>query len=692
MRSSTLHRGAPIVLAALMSIAPWSVARALETPKLLLDPDHGPAGSSFHVTYAWPGCGGLPTGSYTLELYWDTDSDLLPPSGSLIHGGSGDCVVELDTEVPAGAPSGSHDVIAKLFDGTKSFVGFSDVKGEFTVEDKPKPTATPGSKPTAGPTKGAGPTSGPRKSDEPSATPADPEPTADLEPEATPEPEKSPDLGTASDPPSTMDPPFPPVHGPLPSTGPDGEPIVPVAGLAETDESFVEMLGRVATGAGHVATDLLLGGMTDLGIAVSKGQNPFAGDSGPNLSRSLGEGVNPDVAATASDVYAVWADSHDGNWEVMLARSDDHGYTFGRAVNLTDNPSASQHPKVVADGARVTVAWDDDAAGLTSVYSRTSTDRGATWGPPVLVGLGQEPVLATGGGSDYVAFAGGLLRRDIYAARIGGATVQVTSNGDLHRAPVIAASGSNVSIAWETLFDPVWDTGYAVSWDRGATWRTNFIPPGSTYPGPRDGRLRACFHENADVTHPALAVSGTTVLVSSEWWQYADVMQASDDGRGWTTGGYCNSTALLAARSDPLAGHPLRISAAAAGPWACVAIRTASGDGAGAPTRTGLALGCWRGGTRPTATALRSRNDDGIDRPVVRLLGDRPLLAWQERTAGGAFDVWFQAIGGTAQNLSSTSGDSTAPHMATSGDNVTVLWTEDSNGNRQVHFRTSPAR
>lgn len=667
------------LLAAVPGVGRPGTVFGFETPTVTVTPGSGAAGTVIEVRYRWPGCGSIPAGDYVLELYWDSTANPLA-STPFTYPGSGDCDLTVQTAVPTGASPGGHDVIALVRDQKDELVGFSDVKGGITVTDQ-KATPDPKETPKPARTPSTEPTSGPKEPLKPSA-----EPTVDSG-------KPTPDAGETSGPDGTDGEPLPtpglqPV-GPPPASLPPGTEIMPVAELVDEDDSVMAMVGRIATDAGHVASDLIVGGMTAAMMAMDRGINPFPApwSRGPNLSNSAGEAVDPDVAATDSSVYVVWADSASGQWEVMFARSNDHGYSFEEPVNLSSNAGASQHPKVVADGQRITVTWDDNTRGLTSVYTIRSYNGGGIWSEPSYVGIGARPVIASGGGSEYLAWTGGLFGDQIFAARVAGPVSQVTTNSDANRNPVIAASSSNVSIAWETNFVPVWEVAYAGSWDQAATWRTNGIPPDSVYPGPRDGRLRSCFSQGGDYTLPAIAIDGRMVLLGAEWLHYAHLHRSLDDGREWIGSAHrCETYRLLSARAA-WNGPRVRPSLAASAGQACIAYPWHD-----LSTTSGLVATCWTGDQAGQPRSIREAAFQALDLPVIRFAGSRVAVAWQERTPGRPFDVWLNVLGGSSQNLSSSGGDSTVPRLASSSSNVTVVWTESSNGNRQVYFRTVPAR
>ncbi len=111
-----------------------------------------------------------------------------------------------------------------------------------------------------------------------------------------------------------------------------------------------------------------------------------------NLSKNPGFSEHPQLSASGSSVYAVWADNTPGNREVLFSRSADNGTTFSDALNLSNDPSDSHNQEMAAFGDNVYVIWlDRDEQENTSILFRASSDGGATFDETISIG-GQASV------------------------------------------------------------------------------------------------------------------------------------------------------------------------------------------------------------------------------------------------------------------------------------------------------------
>jgi hypothetical protein len=88
------------------------------------------------------------------------------------------------------------------------------------------------------------------------------------------------------------------------------------------------------------------------------------------------------IATSGDNVYIAWWSNKTGNNEVMFRASTDGGKTFGDKINLSNSTkSESQDAQIDESGDRVFVTWWDRNATSNEPLLRTSTDKGATFGP-----------------------------------------------------------------------------------------------------------------------------------------------------------------------------------------------------------------------------------------------------------------------------------------------------------------------
>jgi len=104
--------------------------------------------------------------------------------------------------------------------------------------------------------------------------------------------------------------------------------------------------------------------------------NPARLTSNPNHSQF------PVIAASDSDLHVVWIDNRDGNNEIYYRSSGNNGQSWGREQLLSETPFDSFTPTITCFGTVVYAFWVDTRDGNEEEYCRISTNRGKTWGAP----------------------------------------------------------------------------------------------------------------------------------------------------------------------------------------------------------------------------------------------------------------------------------------------------------------------
>jgi hypothetical protein len=108
-------------------------------------------------------------------------------------------------------------------------------------------------------------------------------------------------------------------------------------------------------------------------------------DSGNTWSKDIlltPDGIKaefPYPAVNRDTIHLVWRDTHDGNAEIYYKRSIDGGVSWTADQRLTDDPSESEHPKIVVKDNNLHLVWRDNRDGTYEVYYKSSTDDGETW-------------------------------------------------------------------------------------------------------------------------------------------------------------------------------------------------------------------------------------------------------------------------------------------------------------------------
>jgi len=132
---------------------------------------------------------------------------------------------------------------------------------------------------------------------------------------------------------------------------------------------------------------------------------------------SMGQQYQPDMAVTSGGtIYVVWRDclddSEEGRDDIYFAKSTDGGLTFSAGVCVSDdNGTASNYaPRVATDSqGNVYVVWHDDRNGDWDIYFAKSTNGGANFSTNVQVvndpDIQYEAALAIGpAGNIYVTW------------------------------------------------------------------------------------------------------------------------------------------------------------------------------------------------------------------------------------------------------------------------------------------------
>ena len=172
----------------------------------------------------------------------------------------------------------------------------------------------------------------------------------------------------------------------------------------------------------------------DYDVLFSKSNDGGSTFSVPaNISNNLGDSGLPQMAVSGNNVYVTWENNDVGNFEVYVAKSTNNGNTFTAPVNLSNNPTPSGAPQIVASGNNIYVVWMDKSTGNYDIFVAKSNNAGVTFGAPVNVSNTPKD-------SGY---------------------------------PQIAMSGNNVYVVWtETISDKNYDVYFAKSTDGGATFGT----------------------------------------------------------------------------------------------------------------------------------------------------------------------------------------------------------------------------
>jgi hypothetical protein len=232
-----------------------------------------------------------------------------------------------------------------------------------------------------------------------------------------------------------------------------------------------------------------------------------------NFTDNPNDSVYGQVAASENNVYVVWeesttSDSSNDNYDIYIRKSADQGVTFTKnnndsamdtteVTNLSNNPGFSEHPQIAAYKEKVHVAWIDDSLGNKEILFSRSIDNGTTFSEAINISNttntnSHNLEISTFENDVYIVWLdedeegeenGTILFK---ASNDGGETfsnpitiAHNVNNDDDLTLPKVAAHGDNVYIAWNVADDNtqgeemITDLLYVKSSDQGNT----FNPP-----------------------------------------------------------------------------------------------------------------------------------------------------------------------------------------------------------------------
>ena len=88
-----------------------------------------------------------------------------------------------------------------------------------------------------------------------------------------------------------------------------------------------------------------------------------------NLSNYSGSSVNPQIAVSQNNVYVVWTNNFQEKYgQVFLTRSTDNGATFGDIVNLSNYSGSSVNPQIAVSQNNVYAVWTNNVTGNEDIF------------------------------------------------------------------------------------------------------------------------------------------------------------------------------------------------------------------------------------------------------------------------------------------------------------------------------------
>jgi hypothetical protein len=169
---------------------------------------------------------------------------------------------------------------------------------------------------------------------------------------------------------------------------------------------------------------------------------------------------NPDVAVDGGIIHAVWHDSVNGDWDIMYRKRSSGVWGGIEEVSVDVSVETQMYPRVAASGGNVYVVWQDGRDGDWDIYFRFHN--GVSWSGVTQVNSdsGTEaqtyPRIAAGGGKAYVVWVdGGGGDKDImmrvFDGSIWDSEIEVSedSMGEEQDEPDVTYDGGVVHLTWQ---------------------------------------------------------------------------------------------------------------------------------------------------------------------------------------------------------------------------------------------------
>jgi hypothetical protein len=212
-----------------------------------------------------------------------------------------------------------------------------------------------------------------------------------------------------------------------------------------------------------------------------------------NLSRNMGASFHPQITVSGSNVYVVWDGKSTPSTptsEIWFRKSTTVGSTFGPAINVSKTLKNSSNPQIAVSGSNVYVVWEDNTTptGASDIFFNRSTTGGSTFGVAKDIsnmrGSSFLPQIAVSGINVYVVWYNFppiiLGKSDVWFTKstTGGSTFGIPKNlssnpGD-SRFPQIAVSGINVYVVWEDNTSPPTNGNFDILFKKSTTGGSTF--------------------------------------------------------------------------------------------------------------------------------------------------------------------------------------------------------------------------
>ncbi len=237
------------------------------------------------------------------------------------------------------------------------------------------------------------------------------------------------------------------------------------------------------------------------------------------LTNDNSSSFHPSIFVYGSTIHVIWHDYRDGNSEIYYKRSTNKGVTWEADKRISDGLGSSEFASIAASGANINVAWRDNRRGNFEIYFKLSSNEGIDWNPEERltdnIGNSNYPCLASSGLNLSLVWEDNrysnsriFYRRSTNGGISWEAEIQLSNTENINFRPTIVSSGSNLHLAWYGIYSQ-WQLYYKYSSNSGLTWGDD------TY------LTTPMFGVWSMSTLPSLAASGNAVHLA--WTDYAHI-------------------------------------------------------------------------------------------------------------------------------------------------------------------------
>ena len=195
----------------------------------------------------------------------------------------------------------------------------------------------------------------------------------------------------------------------------------------------------------------------------------------------------PSIATAQNDVFIVWEDIRDGNWEIYFTKSSDYGLTWQTELRLTNDSAPSWRPSIAVSGyapnENVFIVWSEERDADKEIYFKKSIDGGNNWSEDIRltnsVGESESPCISANDSKINICWSDTRIEignAEIYfkSSSDEGTTwsedKRITQEPANSGSPSIASNSSLVHIAWADYRSANQEIYYTRSTDDGINW------------------------------------------------------------------------------------------------------------------------------------------------------------------------------------------------------------------------------